>query len=72
MFAIVLIPVPLGMLVRARSLAFAARMDARCGSGPRIILAILVLAILVDQRENVADYLADVGLAAASSARSPW
>ena len=30
-----------------------------------MILAVLVLGILVDQRENVADYLADVGLTTA-------
>jgi len=31
-----------------------------------VILAILVLGILLDQKDNVTDYLADVGLAAAA------
>ena len=35
MFAIVLVPVAIGMLVRSRSRAFADRMDRRCGSAPR-------------------------------------
>ena len=33
----------------------------RCGSASAVILAVLVLGILLDERENVADYLADVG-----------
>ncbi|MEV7395627.1 bile acid:sodium symporter family protein [Aeromicrobium sp. NPDC092404] len=64
-FAVVLLPVLLGMLVRARRAAFAARMDKPVRIGSAVILAILVIAILLDQRENVGDYLADVGLATA-------
>ena len=64
-FAIVLIPVTIGMLVRARSITFAERMERPVRIGSAIILAVLVLAILVDQAENVGDYLADVGLATA-------
>lgn len=64
-FAVVLVPVLIGMLVRARRPDFAARMDKPVRIGSAVILAILVIAILVDQRENVGDYLADVGLVAA-------
>lgn len=64
-FVIVLAPVLLGMLVRARRPAFAAQMDRPVRIGSAVILAVLVLGILLDQRENVGDYLADVGLAAA-------
>jgi len=64
-FAIVLVPVVIGMLVRSKSPAFAGRMDRPVRIGSALILAVLVLGILVDQRENVVDYLADVGLAAA-------
>jgi len=64
-FAVVLVPVALGMLVKARRSAFADRMDRPVRTGSAIILAVLVLGILLDQRENVGDYLADVGLAAA-------
>ncbi|WP_332662834.1 bile acid:sodium symporter family protein [Aeromicrobium sp.] len=64
-FAIVLVPVLIGMLVRERRPDFAARMDKPVRIGSAVILAVLVIAILVDQRENVGDYLADVGLVAA-------
>jgi BASS family bile acid:Na+ symporter len=65
-FAIVLVPVAIGMLVRARAASWAERMDRPVRIGSAVILAILVLGILLDQRENVGDYLADVGLAAAA------
>lgn len=64
-FAIVLIPVLLGMLVRSRRATFAARMDRPVRVGSAIILAVLVVAIVVDQRENITDYLVKVGLATA-------
>ena len=64
-FAIVLVPVGIGMLVRARGAAFAARMDKPVRIGSAVILAILVLGVLASEAENVSDYLADVGLAAA-------
>ena len=65
-FAIVLIPVVIGMLVRNRKPGFAARMDRPVRIGSAAVLAILVLGILVDERDNVGDYLADVGLVAAA------
>ncbi len=64
-FAIILVPVLVGMVVRARRPDFAARMDRPVRIGSAVVLAILVLGILVDERENVGDYLADVGLVAA-------
>lgn len=64
-FAVVLVPVALGMLVKARRSGFADRMDRPVRIGSAIILAVLVLGILLDQREDVGDYLADVGVAAA-------
>jgi BASS family bile acid:Na+ symporter len=64
-FVVVLAPVLLGMLVRSRRPDFAARMDKPVRIGSAVILAVLVLGILVDQRENVGDYLADIGLTAA-------
>jgi bile acid:Na+ symporter, BASS family len=64
-FALILLPVGIGMLVNARATGFARRMDKPVRIGSAVILAILVLGILLDQRENVADYLADVGLVTA-------
>lgn len=64
-FAIVLVPVGIGMAVRASRPAFAERMDRPVRIGSAVILALLVLGILVDQRDSVTDYLAEVGLVAA-------
>lgn len=64
-FAIILVPVLVGMVVRARRPDFAARMDRPVRIGSAVVLAILVLGILVDERENVGDYFADVGLVGA-------
>jgi len=65
-FAIVLIPVLIGTLVRSRWATFAARMDRPVRAGSAIILAVLVVAIVIDQRENISDYLAKIGLATAA------
>jgi BASS family bile acid:Na+ symporter len=64
-FLLILVPVGLGMLVRAKRPAFAATMDRPVRIGSAVILAVLVLGILLEERDNVGDYLADVGLAAA-------
>ncbi|RYB95195.1 bile acid:sodium symporter family protein [Nocardioides oleivorans] len=64
-FALILLPVGIGMLVNARAPGFARRMDRPVRIGSAVILAILVLGILLDQLEDVGDYLADVGLIAA-------
>jgi BASS family bile acid:Na+ symporter len=63
-FAIILVPVAIGMLVRNRNAGFAARMDRPVRALSAVVLAVLVLGILIDERENVAGYLADVGLIA--------
>ncbi len=63
-FAIILVPVAIGMLVRNRNSGFAAHMDRPVRILSAVVLAVLVLGILIDERENVADYLADVGLVA--------
>lgn len=60
-FAIVLVPVVLGMAVRAARPAFAARADRPVRIGSAVILAVLVAGILVDQREDVVAYLAQIG-----------
>ncbi|AXT86010.1 bile acid:sodium symporter [Aeromicrobium sp. A1-2] len=64
-FAIVLLPVIGGMLVRSYRAGFASRADKPVRIGSAVILAVLVLGILLDQRENIGDYFAKVGLAAA-------
>lgn len=64
-FALILLPVGVGMLVNRRAPGFARRMDKPVRIGSAVILAVLVLGILLDQRDHVGDYLADVGLIAA-------
>ncbi len=64
-FVLILVPVGLGMLVNARRHTFAERMDRPVRIGSAVILAILVLGIMVDQRDNIGSYMADVGLLAA-------
>ncbi|WP_309649468.1 bile acid:sodium symporter family protein [Nocardioides sp.] len=64
-FALILVPVGIGMLVRARKASFAAAMDKPVRIASAVILAILVLGILLGERERVGGYLADVGIVAA-------
>lgn len=64
-FALILVPVGIGMLVRGRAPGFAERMDKPVRIASALILLVLVLGIMLDQREDVVDYLARVGLAAA-------
>ncbi|WP_082556337.1 bile acid:sodium symporter family protein [Aeromicrobium sp. Root472D3] len=62
-FAIVLVPVLLGMLVRSARPGFAGAAERPVRIGSAAVLAILVIGILVDQREQVGEYVGDVGLA---------
>jgi len=64
-FVIVLVPVAIGMAVHRRSPAFSGRMEKPVRIGSAGILAALVVAILIDQRDHVTEYLADVGVVAA-------
>jgi bile acid:Na+ symporter, BASS family len=63
-FAIVLVPVAVGMLVRDRAPAFAARMDRPVRIGSAVVLALVIVGTIVAERENFLDYMGDVGLPA--------
>ena len=63
-FAIVLVPVALGMLVRARATAFADRMDRPVRIASAVVLALVIVGTIVAEREKIAGYIADVGLPA--------
>jgi BASS family bile acid:Na+ symporter len=63
-FAIVLIPVVLGMLVRRKSPGFADRMDRPVRIFSIVVLASVIVATVVSERENLVDYLAATGLIA--------
>jgi len=61
-FAVVLVPVALGMLVRAKRPDFADRMDKPVRIGSAVLLFIIIAGIVADQRSNIGDYAASVGL----------
>jgi len=61
-FAIVLVPVAIGMLVRSRAAGFAARMDRPVRILSVVVLAAVIVGTIVAERENVADYFGSVGL----------
>lgn len=61
-FAIVLVPVAVGMLVRSRAPGFAARMDRPVRILSVVVLAAVIVGTIVAERENVADYFGSVGL----------
>jgi len=63
-FALILVPVGIGMTVRASRPEFAQRMDRPVRIGSILILAVLVIAILVSERDTMGGSFADVGLVA--------
>lgn len=63
-FAVVLIPVALGMLVRRRATAFADRMDKPVRILSAVVLALVILGTIVAERDNISGYVRDVGLPA--------
>ena len=63
-FAIVLVPVALGMLVRRRRPDFAERMSRPVKIGSAAVLALVIFAAIYTERDNVLDYLAAVGVVA--------
>ncbi|MER7748839.1 bile acid:sodium symporter family protein [Streptomyces bacillaris] len=60
--AIVLIPVAIGMAVRQRSADFAARADRPVRIFSILVLVIVSVGALLGERENLADYMQQVGL----------
>ncbi|GIH06367.1 transporter [Rhizocola hellebori] len=63
-FAIVLIPVALGMLVRSKWQAFAERMQRPVRLLSVVVLVVVIAGTIINERENVATYFADAGLVA--------
>lgn len=60
--AIVLVPVGIGMLVRSRFTAFALRMDKPVRIFSIIVLVVVAFGAILGERENVMDYVQQVGL----------
>lgn len=63
--AIVLVPVALGMAVRRRSQDFAARADRPVRIFSIVVLVIVAVGALLGERENIGEYLEQVGLVTA-------
>lgn len=63
-FAIVLVPVAIGMLIRSRAASFADRMDGPVRVLSAVVLALVIVGTIVAERENVVGYIRDVGLPA--------
>lgn len=60
--AIVLIPVALGMIVRSRAPKVAVRADRPVRIFSIIVLVVVSLGAILGERDNIVDYLRDVGL----------
>jgi BASS family bile acid:Na+ symporter len=63
-FSIVLIPVAIGMVVRRAAPDFADRADKPVRIASAVVLALVIGGALLAERENLAEYLADIGVAA--------
>ncbi|GAA4916604.1 BASS family bile acid:Na+ symporter [Actinomycetospora succinea] len=61
-FAIVLVPVALGMLVRRLAPAWAERAERPVRILSAVVLVLVIAGALLAERENLGTYLADVGL----------
>lgn len=60
-FAVVLVPVAIGMLVRSKAPSFAARADRPVRALSAVLLVAVIAGALLAERANIADYLAEVG-----------
>ncbi|MDE9366185.1 bile acid:sodium symporter family protein [Luteipulveratus sp. YIM 133132] len=61
-FAVVLVPVAIGMLVRRRNRDFADRMDQPVRIASAAILVLVIVGAILGARDDVGGYIADVGL----------
>lgn len=63
-FAVVLIPVLIGMTVKAKAPQVAERLDKPFRIASALVLVAMIVAIAVGERDNIGEYLGSVGLAA--------
>jgi BASS family bile acid:Na+ symporter len=63
-FAVVLVPVAIGMLVRRRAPGFAERMDKPVRILSAVVLALVIVGTIVAERDSISGYVQDVGLPA--------
>ncbi|MDD7920974.1 bile acid:sodium symporter family protein [Actinomycetospora callitridis] len=65
-FAVVLVPVVIGMLIRRASPTFADRADRPVRILSAVVLVVVIVGALLGERENLGEYLAAIGLVAAA------
>jgi bile acid:Na+ symporter, BASS family len=63
-FAVVLVPVVIGMLIRRASPGFADRADRPVRILSAVVLVVVIVGALLGERENLGEYLAAIGLVA--------
>jgi BASS family bile acid:Na+ symporter len=63
-FAIVLVPVAVGMFVRVKSLGFAQKLERPVRTLSAIFLVLIIVAALMKERSHLGDYFRQVGIAA--------
>jgi BASS family bile acid:Na+ symporter len=63
-FAVVLVPVAIGMLVRRRAPGFAERTDKPVRILSAVVLALVIVGTIVAERDSISGYVQDVGLPA--------
>ena len=61
-FAIVLVPVAIGMLVRSKSPGFAARMDKPVKILSALVLLVLIVSVTIREKQVLIDYAGSLGL----------
>lgn len=59
---IVVVPVAIGMLIRAKATRFALRMDRPVRIASGLLLALITLGLIIKERENIVPYLQQAGL----------
>ena len=63
LFMIVIIPVAVGMIIRSNRPDFAIRMDKPVRKASGILLALVTIALIVKERENIGPYFQQAGVA---------
>ncbi|WP_104523999.1 bile acid:sodium symporter family protein [Blastococcus atacamensis] len=63
-FAVVVVPVALGMLVRRRSAGFADRMDRPVRILSAVVLALVIVGTMLAEQDRIGEYLRQIGLPA--------
>ena len=63
-FAIIVVPVTIGMIIRHYKVGFALKMEKPVRTASAIVLALVIIGIVVKERENMISYFQQAGLLA--------